>query len=258
MILIKLGGSIITDKSQYRTFNRYAVSRLCGEIKNSGESVLMVHGAGSFGHILAKKYSLQDGLTDFGQVPAVARVQYDVRELNLMVIKEMLNAGIPAMSVPPGSCFMMDNGKLTVGDSEIIRSALHMSIMPVMFGDVVFDRSTGFGICSGDQIVEVLCRIYSPKKVVFVSDVDGLYDTNPKSNPNSNLLTEVTSEILGRISDESSVDDVTGGVRAKAEAMLRMTAAERDCILVNGSVPGRLYSSLKGERVISTTARGGL
>ena len=133
MILIKLGGSVITDKAQYRTFNRDAVSRLCREIRDSEENVLVVHGAGSFGHVLAKEYSIQDGFVDFAQVPAVARVQYDVRELNLMVVREMLDAGIPAMSVPPGSCFIMDDGKLIVDNTDVMLSASHLGIMPVMF-----------------------------------------------------------------------------------------------------------------------------
>ena len=258
MILIKLGGSVITDKTQYRTFNREAVRRLCGEIRDSGASVIIVHGAGSFGHVVAKEHSLQNGSASPTQIPAVARVQYDVRELNLMVIDELLNAGIPAVSVPPGSCFMMDNGKLLLDSPEVLLSASQLGIMPVMFGDVVFDKSKGFGICSGDQIMETLCGIYRPERVVFVSDIDGLFEKDPKTNPDSKMLSEVTPELLGGVSSYSSVDDVTGGVRAKMEAMLRMTSSERDCVLVNGSVKGRLYSLLKGESVISTTAKGGL
>ena len=258
MILIKLGGSVITDKTQYRTFNREVVRRLCAEIRDSGVKVIITHGAGSFGHVIAKEYSLQNGLTEPRQVPAAARVQYDVRELNLMVIDELLNAGIPAVSVPPGSCFMMDDGKLLLNDPEVLLSASRMGIIPIMFGDVVFDRSKGFGICSGDQIVEVLCRVYHPDRVIFVSDVDGLFDKDPKTNPDAKLLPEVTSELLKGVSSSSSVDDVTGGVRAKMEAMLRMTTPDMDCVLVNGSVKGRLYSILKGDRVISTTVKGGL
>jgi isopentenyl phosphate kinase len=258
MILIKLGGSIVTDKTQYRVFNGNAVRRLCKEIKYSGEEVIVVHGAGSFGHILAKEYSLQDGYSDKNQIQAVTKVQIDVRELNLMIVNELLNAGIPAISMPPGSCFVMKHGKLRIEYQEVLNAASKLGIMPVMFGDVVFDRSKGFGICSGDHIMEVLCDIYSPKKVVFVSDVDGLYDKDPKTNQDSMLLNEVTFDTLKKISADSTVDDVTGGVRAKIESMLRMTTPERDCVLINGSVDGRLYSVLKGERAISTTARGGL
>ncbi|MCK9322900.1 MAG: isopentenyl phosphate kinase [Candidatus Methanomethylophilaceae archaeon] len=258
MILIKLGGSVITDKTQYRTFNQECVSRLFDEIKKSERGVLIVHGAGSFGHVIAKQYSLQNGLVDFGQIPAVAKVQYDVRELNSMIIAELLKKGIPAVSIPPGSCFIMDNGKLIIKDPEVMLAFSHLGLMPVLFGDVVIDRKKGFGICSGDQIMEILCDLYKPEKVIFVSDIDGLYDKDPKNNKDAKLIDEVTSEKLENINSYSNIDDVTGGVRGKMEAMLRISTERRDCVLINGTVPDRLYSLLKGDKVISTIAKGGL
>jgi isopentenyl phosphate kinase len=258
MILIKLGGSVITDKSRYRTFNKDVVARLCKEIADSDRGVIIVHGAGSFGHVMAKKYSLQNGLTDFGQVSAVARVQYDVRELDSMVIKELLDCGIPAVSVPPGSCFVMDDGVLAADNVDAVKYLANLGIMPVMFGDVVMDRKKGFGICSGDQLMEVLCKIFKPEKVIFVSDIDGLYDSDPKNNPNAELIEEVSAEILKNIDSRIGVDDVTGGVAAKMESMLRMSTSDRECVLVNGTVPGRLYALLKNEKVVCTTAKGGI
>lgn len=258
MILIKLGGSIITDKSQYRTFSKDCVARLCDEIARSGKKVIVVHGAGSFGHVLAKKHRLQDGYSEKSQILAAAQVQHDVRELSSMVVAEMLAKNIPAVSVPPGSCFVMDNGKLVAENTETIEALAHMGIMPVMFGDVVMDRKKGFGICSGDQAMEVLCDVFKPEKVVFVSDIDGLYDKDPKSHRDAKLIPAVTAEILNGIERTMGVDDVTGGVAAKMEAMLRMCDGKRECVLINGSVPGRLHSLLIGDTVTSTTARGGL
>ena len=255
MILIKLGGSVITDKAQYRTFRKEQVARLCKEIADSGKGIIVVHGAGSFGHVIAKRYSLQQGLVDFGQVPAIAQVQYDVRELSSMVVRELMNVGIPAVSVPPGSCFVMDDGKLVVSDDEAIRKLAHIGVMPVLFGDVVMDRKKEFGICSGDQIMEVLSDIFKPDRIVFVSDIDGLYDKDPKTNEDAKLIPEVTEDTLKQVSAGSTVADVTGGVRGKMESMLRLCAEGRDCVLVNGTVPGRLLSLLKGEDVPCTVAR---
>ncbi|MDR2846538.1 MAG: isopentenyl phosphate kinase family protein [Candidatus Methanoplasma sp.] len=258
MILIKLGGSVITDKTQYGTFNKENVSRLCSEIKRSGKDIILVHGAGSFGHVIAKDFGLQDGSTgDPQQTFAAARVQYDVRNLNSMIIAELLSNSIPALSIPPGSCFVMDNGKLIANDAEVLLSASRLGIMPVLFGDVVFDRTKGFGICSGDQIMEVLCNIYNPERVIFVSDIDGLYDKDPKRDKKAKLIAEVTADGLKNVDSRISVDDVTGGVRGKMESMLRISTSDRECVLVNGTVPGRLYSLLNGETVTSTVARGG-
>ncbi|MGE4212996.1 MAG: isopentenyl phosphate kinase [Candidatus Methanomethylophilaceae archaeon] len=258
MIIIKLGGSVITDKSQYRKFNRERVSKLCREIKDSGLQVLVVHGAGSFGHVLAKQYGLQNGFSSEGQIMAAAQVQYDTRDLSQMVVREMIDAGMPAVSVAPGSCFVMDNGRLMTNDTEAIERLRRLGIMPVTFGDVVTDRSKGFGICSGDQLMEVLTELFDVKKVIFVSDIDGLYTADPKKDRKARLLGRVDLETLQRIKSESSVDDVTGGVLSKMEAMLRMSTEDRDCILVNGTVDGRLGALLRGETVTCTVARGGM
>ncbi len=258
MILIKLGGSVITDKAEYRKFNRETVSRLADEIRRSGEQVIIVHGAGSFGHVVSKQYALQKGYQNDDQIPAVARVMCDTRELSSMVVEELLAKDIPAVSVPIGSCFVADGGKLVVDNEEPLRRLTDLGIMPVMFGDVLTDRKMGFSIVSGDQVMEYLCKMYDPEKVIFVSDIDGLYDKNPKTEKGARMIGTVTKKKMDEIAMESNVDDVTGGVRNKMEAMLRMTDSRRHCYLVNGNAPERLYHLLKGETVTCTVAKGGL
>ena len=259
MILIKLGGSVITDKAIYRTFRQDTVARLADEIARAGQQVIIVHGAGSFGHIVAKKYALQNGLTDPAvQVPAAARVMCDVRELSSMIVEELLAKNLPAVSVPPGSCYVTEHGKIVIKDEETLRALVNLGLMPVMFGDVTADRTQGVAIVSGDQLIEVLCRMFDPSLVVFVSDIDGLYDRDPKTDRKTRLIGEVTAAKLAEIPAETTVADVTGGIRSKMAAMLRMTNGHWECVLVNGTVPNRLYSLLKGEVVTCTTAKGGL
>ena len=255
MILIKFGGSVITDKSRYRTFNADIVKRLCREIKDSGEKVIVVHGAGSFGHVLAKEHDLNGGFKDASQIPAVAQVCYDMRYLNEMIVKELNDAGLPAVSVPTGSCFMMRNRELIIDDPSVLKSMFEKGIMPVMFGDVVMDSELGFAICSGDQVMERLKKIFNPSRVIFVSDIDGLYDKDPKKNKDAKLIQEVTEDVMNNVETDISLDDVTGGVRGKMEIMLKMCSGGNDCVLVNGAVEGRLLSLLKGEEVPCTIAR---
>ena len=162
MILIKLGGSIITDKTQYRTFRRDTVARLASEIAKSGKKTVIVHGAGSFGHIVAKENDIMNGYKAPEQIPAAARVMADTRELSGMVVEELLKAGIPAVSVPPGSCFVLDEGKLVIDNREVIDRLLDLGIIPVMFGDVCTDRTRRFSIVSGDQIMERLYTMLDP------------------------------------------------------------------------------------------------
>ncbi|MCL2785962.1 MAG: isopentenyl phosphate kinase [Methanomassiliicoccaceae archaeon] len=255
MILIKLGGSVITDKRTYRTFNRDVALRLCREIKDSGKDVVIVHGAGSFGHVAAKAYELQKGRIRDDQIDGIVLVSRDTRELNALVVSALTEAGIPSVSVPTGSCFIMDDGVLVIGNTEIVRGYADLGIVPVMMGDVVLDRKRGFGICSGDAIMKCLADIFRPDKVVFVSDVDGLYDRDPKIERDAKIITNVNDDVLAAIPPETTVADVTGGVHAKMRAMLEMCSDGRECILVNGTVDGRLRSLLAGEEVVCTRAR---
>jgi len=255
MILIKLGGSVITDKSEYKRFRKDVVSRLCREIKDSGKNVMIVHGAGSFGHVLAKKFELHKGYVHDDQISALAIVSGDVRGLNNMVISELTEAGIPSVSMPTGSCFVMDDGNLIMNNTEVIERYTELNIVPVMFGDVVLDRKKGFGICSGDSVMMSLADLFSPETVIFVSDIDGLYDRDPKTAKDAKFISDVSERILNDIPSETTVADVTGGVRAKMRAMLDMCSDGRDCILINGMEEGRLLSLLKGEEVKCTRAR---
>ncbi|MCL1984611.1 MAG: isopentenyl phosphate kinase [Methanomassiliicoccaceae archaeon] len=254
MILIKLGGSVITDKSSFKRFNKERVSKLCREMKDSGKDVMVVHGGGSFGHVLSKEFELQKGHIRDDQTEALAKVSRDMRELNGMVIGELIDAGIPSVSIPTGSCFMTDDNELLI-DTTIMKEYLKLGIVPVMFGDVVLDKKKGFGICSGDMIMKCLADAFSPETVVFVSDIDGLYDRDPKTAKDARLITEVNESDLGGISSETTVADVTGGVREKIKTMLSMCSDGRDCILVNGTADGRLLSLLRGKEVVCTKVK---
>jgi isopentenyl phosphate kinase len=84
--------------------------------------------------------------------------------------------------------------------------------------------------------------------------VDGLYDRDPKISKDAKFIKEVNAGVLSKIPSEMTVADVTGGVRSKMELMLDMCADGRDCILVNGTVEGRLRSLLAGNDVVCTRA----
>jgi len=214
---------------------------------------MIVHGAGSFGHVVAKEYGLQNGYSNGGQIRGMVRVSRDVRTLNALVMDELIAAGIDAVSIPTGSCFRTEGGRLT-GDTAILKGYLKLGIMPVMFGDVILDSERGFGICSGDGIMEFLASAFDPELAVFVSDVDGLFDSDPKTNRNAKLIRTADIDALAHANTDAGVADVTGGVRGKMETMLRMCAPGRDCILINGNAEGRLRDALEGKEVTGTRA----
>ncbi len=251
MILVKLGGSVITDKAQYQSVRLDVLTRLCREIVESGKDVVVVHGAGSFGHIMAHDHRLAEGHLDDGQIPALATVSRDVRQLNLMVMDAMLSVGLMPISLPPSACVLMKGGEIKDLGAERIRSYISLGASPVMFGDVALDESMGFSICSGDQIIESLAKEISPERVVFVSDVDGIMDRDP-ADPSSRVVEVVRPEDVEVMDFHARVKDVTGGIRKKLKSMLGLCTPERECLIINGTVPGRLLAALNGERVLGT------
>ena len=65
-VVIKLGGGLITDKGSMKKFDSDSVERIADSISSiveMGVPVIVVHGAGSFGHLLAKEWSISEGST---------------------------------------------------------------------------------------------------------------------------------------------------------------------------------------------------
>jgi len=253
MKLVKLGGSVITDKSKLRRFRNASCARLAKELRVVDDGLGIVHGAGSFGHIEAKRHSLHQGLKDDSQLRYVAKVQRDVRELNLKVLECLIDKGIRAVSVPPAAAAVFTDGQVHSFDPEPFKSVLKLGLTPVTFGDVVPDESMGFSICSGDLMMEALARAFKPSLVVFCADVDGVFEADPKRNKRARLMPVIDANSLRSLRrTQSKSVDVTGSIYSKLERMLAIAKDCEKCMIVNGNVPGRLEKALLGKDVMST------
>src|SRR5438093_9259490 len=222
MLLVKLGGSVITVKSKYRTLRGPDLSRLARELAaGAGPETVLVHGAGSYGHILAAKHGLKGGAEGPDQLGAVAQVQRDVRALDLKVLDALLRAGLRPAAVPPSLVMRYHDGRLASFDVGPFRDYLMRELLPVSFGDVVMDTKRRFAIASGDDVILELAKLFRPERVVFAADVDGVYTSDPKRDTAARRLDVVDPSTLGSISfSETAGFDVTGGLRRKIERML--------------------------------------
>ena len=152
MFLIKFGGSVITDKSKECCFKQEVMDRLAGELRHAKEEIILIHGAGSFGHILAKKYRLNDGFKRKSQLEGFALTQATVQRLNNLVLASLHNHDLPAVSIPPHAVFSLSNHALPKVKHSIFKTYLDLGFLPVSFGDVALDTKLGFSICSGDLL----------------------------------------------------------------------------------------------------------
>ena len=233
MIIIKLGGSVISDKNSPYSFNREAVEVIAEEVAQfyPEESFILVHGGGSFGHPNAREYKIREGL--MGDVKrkriGFSKTHQAMLKLNSLIVETFLEKGLPAYSVSSSSIFLIEKGEIVYGELEVLRKLLEKDFIPVLFGDTAIALDKGIDILSGDQIVNYLARMFKPSKVLFLMDVDGIYDIK-------HLLK----------SSESAGIDVTGGIGNKLKKALEI-AHYTDIYFANGIVKGNLIRILKGE-----------
>ena len=255
MKLVKLGGSVITNKRSggpRAVFRAGAARRLLSEIVASGERVMLVTGAGSFGHVKARRFGLGGGFKEDRQWAGFAEVARDVRRLNLMVLDLAVRLGMRPISVPPSVSVLMDNGRIHYIDEGVFRRYVQKGLTPVTFGDVALDTSRGFSICGGDLLMERLAALFGAERAVFVSDVDGI-----RVGAKGELAPEFGPNDLGRITRlrDARGADVTGGIEEKARLALRMAAGGTETVILNGRKAGRLLEALKGGRPKGTWFR---
>ncbi len=253
MILIKLGGSVVTDKSKETTARHDVIDRLAQEIASVPGKKIMVHGGGSFGHIKAKEHNLHLGFTDESQRDGVCTVQKDMRLLNRIIEDGFHKANVPVASVPAGAITVFDNGELVKFPSDVFAHYLDIDITPITFGDVVVDKTKGIAICSGDDIMLKLARDLKVERCIFVTKVDGVFASFPAADGEAPLKTiQPGQEINFTVEDA----DVTGSMQRKLDLMFEIAKLGCKVEVINGLVPGRLASALKNEDYLGTEIKG--
>lgn len=255
-IVVKLGGSVLTRKRSEARVRRKVLARLAQELASARVlPVILLHGAGSFGHPGAVRWHLaeapaaEDGTA---RNRGAAVVAGEVRQLHGAILTALIQARLNPWSVPASTHSENDAGRLVLYDPAPIGAALERHLMPVSFGDVVPDRSWGHSILSADTIAVELATRLSASRVVFVSDVPGILKRGPPGRPVVEPV--VTKELVESLHPKAHAPDVTGGIRAKAEAMLAIAAHGADAGLISGLQDGALSRALRGETVYGSWA----
>ena len=258
MIILKLGGSVITDKTKEGTFRKKIMDNIAKEIKKANKEVILIHGAGSFGHIQAKKYQLNKGYSRKNQLHGFSVTHEMVQRLNTLVLKSLQSNDIPAVSISPHSVVKLDNHKLADMNYSVFEEYLEKQFTPVTFGDVVLDKKLSFSICSGDLLSVALAKHFKPEKVIYIIDEDGLYTSNPKIDKKAKLIESMTINKSERFTTPlDGHADVSGGMGGKIDAIKTIAKLGINTILVNGNKPDRVYNVLVEENAKSTIIYGG-
>jgi len=257
LVVVKLGGSVITRKREVERLRPKLLARLAGEIASTTDRrLVLLHGAGSFGHPGARRFGLARGPEEGAKAAQRARgaaiVSAEVRRLHLAVLRALVEAGGSPISVPMATHARNRAGELVALDATPIEDALERGFLPVSFGDVVPDDDWGSSILSADTIALALVPVLHPQRVIFVSDVAGILEGPPGRR--RSVVAEVTDEVVRALRPTSGVPDVTGGIRGKATAMRAIARAGADAGLISGLTDGALPRAIRGEFVYGSWA----
>jgi len=252
IILIKLGGSLITDKTKAYIARPQVIKRLAREIKNcwdKGFRFVISHGSGSFGHTSAAKYKTADGIISKESVYGLAVVQQDAISINRIINKIFLSEGLPVLTFVPSSFSFAGNCRLAGIFVEPIIEALEIDALPLVFGDVILDKTKGCCIFSGevtlDNLISPLIKAgCSVKKVIQLGNTDGVYNKEGKTVPKIDHKNFADIKKLIWVSGSS---DVTGGMLHKIEESLKIAQRGINCWIINGERKNTLLNAILEE-----------
>lgn len=235
---------MITDKSKPFSYRPDVVSALSEEIASSDQKVVVVHGGGSYGHVVAKQHGIT---SDPAEAPAVgvAQTRGAMYDLNRMICKTMMEYKLNPYPFSPFDA-VSRGGKAPV--AAWLRGLLKEGLTPVTFGDVMLTNS-GFKVISGDVIVQDLAKMLAPDRCVFALDVDGVYEGNSRV-----IIPELSPSKIRRISVPGG-DDATGGMKTKLDAAARIAAAGTRVCFVSGYRRNEFSKALRGLDFYGTVVR---
>ena len=222
LVIMKLGGSAISDKSRPLSYREDWVRELgilLSKEFRSGNKFILVHGGGSFAHPIALAYGLSR-YRDYDQLIGVSLTSAVLSYLSMKITLTLTSVGLPIYPLRTGSIYVIKDDKphLLIGPTHLME-LVERGVIPMLYGDVVASDE-GFSIISGDDIMLDLGLKLRPSSAIFLTDVPGILDAN------GNVIKELTKS--SAISEKGThYIDVTGGLMRKVKSALELARYTR-------------------------------
>jgi isopentenyl phosphate kinase len=258
---LKLGGSLITDKNQAHLHRPETLARLAKEIaaaraQNPDLKLVLGHGSGSFGHVVAKKFGTRQGVRSAHEWQGFAEVWWEAIALNRLVMDALHEAGLPAISFPPVASVTAHDAQVAAWNLTPLSHALQAGLLPVVFGDVVFDLERGGTILSTEDLFAHLARQLpqaaglAPGRVLLAGIEGGVWKDFPAC---THLIEQITPESFADLTvsvGAARAADVTGGMASKVQHSLALVQEipGLEVWIFSGEKPGVVGQALLGQR----------
>jgi isopentenyl phosphate kinase len=253
---LKLGGSLITDKTQPSTACPEIIKRLAEEIaeakaEDADMRLVLGHGSGSFGHTAADKYGTRKGVNTPEEWLGFAEVWMQASALNRLVVENLHAVGLPAVAFPPSASAWGEEGRVASWGITPIEEALEKGLLPVVYGDVVFDTVRGGTIFSTEDLFVHLALHLKPDRILLAGLEEGVWGDYPAC---TQLIETLTPHNLAEVAPAlagSMATDVTGGMETKVRQMLSLVEQlpVLEVLIFSGQHPLSVKKALLGERL---------
>ncbi len=253
-VIIKLGGSAITDKSRVCTPRLDLIHRVAGEIATYKKQLILLHGGGSFAHPFVTRKLLLNGFKGKSQLERVSEIEMNLDQLTRIIGVALLLRHRSFVPIRPMSFITLRNGNLGEYFLHPLISALELGIIPLIHGDLASDELRGFGVVSADRIASLLGEKMKISRVLFGCDVDGVYASNSKGAESSTPIREVSERNYSGVVRglRVSMADATGGMRGKVLEAIRLARGGVESYIFNLSKPSNLTRLLHGDSSVGT------
>ncbi len=259
LVFLKLGGSIITDKADEFSARPRVIRRLAREVrtalnKRPGLKLVLGHGSGSFGHVVASRYGTRKGVRGPEAWQGFAEVADAAAQLNRIVVAAFLVEGVPVISLAPSALGLSEKGDLIEFDVRPVQAALKAGLVPLLYGDVGFDSAQGGTILSTEDVFSFMAAEMGPSRILLASDVPGVFGPDSSTKVVS-VITPATFPNLSADIAGARSTDVTGGMAAKVTAMLKLVQKHPRIVvhILSGKTPGLIQRALTAPEISTGT-----
>lgn len=238
-IVIKLGTSTLTHKTGRLNIRRMTnLIKVMADLQNSGKELIIVS-SGAVG-LGVGKLGLRERPSDTPTKQAAAAVG----QCELMYLYDDLfdDYGIPVAQILLTNTILENERRKNVENT--FERLISMGVIPIVNeNDAVAIDELELEIGENDSLSAIVAKIANADLLIILSDIDGLYDSDPHKNPDARLIPVVT-EI------DSHIEEIAGGAGSalgKGGMITKINAAKIandagiDMIIMNGNNPDKLY-----------------
>jgi len=253
IIILKLGGSVVTKKkSRKPQIKKPVVQQIAKELRLFKRrfpqiKIILLHGAGSFGHPLVHRHRLLEKPLAGPQLLGFSETVCSVRNMANLLTKIFLSNKLPVLPIQISA--------INLSNIHQIKQFLDAGFIPLLGGDMGLNKKNQPVVTSADKLTVLLSRTFLAPKIFFATDVDGVFENFPpsgKSQALSTLYRKKIKDLLRKMSSKKNCYDVTGGMAGKLQTLLELK--RKEIIIFNGSKIGNLTKALMqkpiGTRII--------